>query len=157
MDELYYWLIPDEPHREKLQETIQNFSHVYRGPSFPPHITLGTGRVIPSTPPRDCYAPTISFTAVQAEEDPFRALYYLCERTPDLDKLRYHVGGEDPYTPHLSLLYGSHSQARRRDWCSHTPLFQKKVSCSTIWIVRGGPKVSQWKMIHSHQLQPAQT
>jgi hypothetical protein len=153
MDQMYYWLVPDEPDREKLQRMIQNFSNVYLGPSFVPHITLGTGRRIPPPPPREYTAPTITFQEVQTEDSPYRALYYRCTAHPMLEKLRIHFGTTDKYVPHLSLLYGAHSRARRRDWCSHTPLYSEPIVCSSIWVVRGGPKVSQWNTIHKFNLE----
>ena len=42
----YYWLIPDEPHKSRLANQIEDFSKIYKGPIFDPHLTLGTSNVL---------------------------------------------------------------------------------------------------------------
>ena len=153
MSKYYYWLIPDEPHRSRLQQIIHNFSRVYRGPSFAPHITLGTGQYIPPSP---CTQKVVSirFQCVESADQYFRALYYRCEESSTLLSLAQKYGMKNPYCPHLSLLYGEHSDARKRTWCRNTLLYTEEVMCSNIWIVKGAPKVEHWETVQTHTLSP---
>ena len=146
----YYWLIPDHPHRAALQRTIDQFAQVYEGPRFVPHITIGSGMLIPE-PPVLC-APIISFDSVQSEDNFFRSLYYTCAISKDLRALREALSKETSFHPHLSLVYGQHSAARRRDWCSHLPLYAKEVCCSELWVVQGGANIADWKPIKKYTL-----
>ena len=148
----YYWLIPDPPHRSALQQTIDKFAQVYGGPRFEPHITLGSGTNIPSPPPPLLPAPSISLNSVQSEENYFRNLYYTCAETEALTSLRTYFSNEDHFVPHLSLVYGQHSAARRRDWCSHLPLYTKTILCSEIWIVTGGANINAWAPLIKYPL-----
>jgi len=144
--------MPDEPHRSRLQETIQNFSRVYRGPCFVPHITLGSGVNIPPSPSLSSLF--IDCTSVESQDSPFRALYYRCAAAPELLALRSFFSDEEPYIPHISLLYGEHSTARKRDWCQNTPLYTQSISCSTIWIVQGGDNIEKWHPVAIYTLSP---
>ena len=145
MSQYYYWLIPDEPHRSKLQQIIHRFSKIYQSPTFTPHITLGTGNTIPS--PMELPTTNIQFEGVETEHSYFRSLYFTCRPDPKLFALWEYFGGEKPFIPHLSLIYGNFSQARERDWCSNTPLYTQNISCSTIWVIRGSKRVQDWKRI----------
>ena len=151
MSQYYYWLIPDEPHRSVLQQIILRFAKIYQSPVFTPHITIATGNSIPS--PRSFTIPNIQFECVATEHLYFRSLYFKCRPSPSLNALWESFGGEAPFVPHLSLIYGSFSQARERDWCSSTPLYKQTVPCSTIWIMHGGKKVEDWKKIESFSLR----
>ena len=151
MSQYYYWLIPDEPHLSKLEQTINNFAQVYQTPSFTPHITIATSHRL-MTIPIGFQIPTLQFTRVHTEHLFFRALYFQCSPSSELQRLRYYFGGDEIYTPHLSLIYGHFSKARQNDWCAHTQLYDKKISFSTIWVIRGGKKVQDWTKIMTFSL-----
>ena len=152
MSQYYYWLIPDEPHRSNLKRIIQRFSKIYQSPIFTPHITVGSGNSIPTTI-QGTEIPQVQFARAATEHTYFRSLYFKCEPSPTLLSICKYFGREDPFIPHLSLIYGHFSDARERDWCTNTPQYKPKVSCSTIWIVRGGRKVQDWQKIKSFSLQ----
>ena len=152
MKHYYYWLIPDPPHRERLQQIILQFSQVYGGSSFVPHITMGSGAQIPTDLPKELKAPTLLFSGLYAEDFYFRALYCTCHPNEDIQKIRTYLNGETPFDPHLSLVYGEHSAARRRDWCTHTPLYPQLMRFSELWIVQGGANISNWTPIKKYCL-----
>lgn len=152
MSQYYYWLIPDEPHRSTLQRMIHRFSKIYQRPTFTPHITIGTGYTIPASL-ASFATPNIHFACVSTEHSYFRSLYFKCSPSPALLPLWEAFGGEEPFIPHLSLVYGHFSQARERDWCSSTPLYEQCVPCSTIWVVRGSKRVQDWRKVKSFSLQ----
>ena len=152
MSQYYYWLIPDEPHRSKLQQIIHRFSKIYQSPVFAPHITIGTGnKIIPFV--KSPTIPNIRFECVTTEHSYFRSLYFKCETSTPLLSLWKQFGGTEPFVPHLSLIYGSFSQARERDWCSNTPLYEPSVPCSTIWVIRGSKRVQDWRKVESFSIQ----
>ena len=151
MSQYYYWLIPDEPHHTQLQEIINNFARVYHSPPFTPHLTIATGHSPPKKP--NGFQPLkLQCTQVSTDFQYFRALYFQCPSTPELIKLRTFFGGEKSYSPHISLVYGNFSQARQKDWCSNTALYDASITFSTIWVVKGGNKVQEWKNISSFSL-----
>ena len=152
MNTYYYWLIPDAPHFYDLSQIIVDFARLYRGPLFDPHVTLGTSRTLKQPPPR---LPPINlqFSHVASDDHPFRSLYYCCVANPYLNRCHKHyMPSSRTYLPHLSLLYGQHSNARRNDWVQNTPLYTHKITCSEIWTVLGGPKVEQWRVVEKHLL-----
>ena len=151
MSQYYYWLIPDEPHRAKLQQIIHRFSKVYQSPIFTPHITIGTGNRIPSRI-ANIIAPKICFTSIETEHTYFRSLYFKCAASSELTSLWKYFEGKEPFIPHLSLIYGDFSASRERDWCTNTPLYEHSISCSTIWIIRGGNQVQDWQKVESFSL-----
>ena len=152
MSQYYYWLMPDEPHREKLQQIIHRFSKVYQSPIFTPHITVGTGHSIPSS---IAYKgiPKVRFTCVDTEHSYFRSLYFKCEPSHGLLSLWKSFEGQGTFVPHLSLIYGNFSEARERDWCLNTPIYEYTIPCSTIWIIRGSKRVQDWQKVESFSLQ----
>lgn len=151
MNQYYYWLIPDEPHRTQLQGIIHRFSKVYQSPIFTPHITIGTGTSIPTI--TSLSAPEVQFTSVHSEHTYFRSLYFKCALSQDMLSIWEFFGGKEPFVPHLSLIYGDFSQARERDWCSNTPLYEHLISCSSIWIIQGSRRVQDWKKVESFSLE----
>ena len=117
-----------------------------------PHITLGTGPYIP--PSSSQKAVSIRFQCVESADHYFRALYYRCEDHPALLSLAQEYGIRQPYRPHLSLLYGEHSDARKRTWCRNINLYAEDIMCSNIWIVKGAQKVEHWEHTQTHPLLP---
>ena len=151
MAKYYYWLIPDEPHRSRLQRIINNFANIYRGPCFAPHLTLATGQHIPPSPSN--HRPiALNCQRVESQADYFRALYYRCKESPSLLSLSTFFTKDQTYTPHISLLYGDHSDARKRVWCANTSLYPHPIMCSRIWIVKGATNVHNWRVVKEYSL-----
>ena len=151
MSQYYYWLIPDEPHRTKLQQIILRFSKVYQSPIFTPHITIGTGNRIPNSIP-NILVPKIRFISTETEHTYFRSLYFKCATSNELTSLWNFFEGKGELIPHLSLIYGDFSESRERDWCANTPPYLPTISFSSIWIVRGSKQVQEWQKVESFSL-----
>ena len=151
MAKYYYWLIPDEPHRSRLQQIINNFANIYRGPCFVPHLTLATGQYIPPSPSQH-HPIALHCEKVESQASYFRALYYRCKESPSLRSLSDFLEEDRQYIPHISLLYGDHSNARKRIWCANTSLYPHPIMCSRIWIVKGSRHVHNWSVIKEYNL-----
>ena len=111
---LAYWLLPAPPAREFFRATIGRLAAQYDAPLFEPHLTLAVGsdaaiearRILNglASRPLELAAARIQFTPKFT-----RTLYVLFQSTPALDQLRNSLGlagrNDDPFEPHLSLLY----------------------------------------------------
>jgi 2'-5' RNA ligase len=113
---LAYWLLPAPPAQEFFRATVGRLAAQHDAPLFEPHLTLAVGsdsatksqRILTgiASEPLDLPAAGIDFTSKFT-----RTLYLRFQTTPELEQLRNSLGLEqgkdDPFEPHVSLLYKS--------------------------------------------------
>jgi len=113
------WLVPAAgPVRDRLAGVITRLAAEYRGPAFPPHVTMAgvvkssagaaaqvLERLVTGVSPFE-----VTLTGIGHEPEFFRSLYLRAEPNAVLTAL--HEAGQrawgldgPPYRPHLSLLY----------------------------------------------------
>ena len=121
------WLVPAAgPVRDRLAGVITRLAAEYRGPAFPPHVTMAgvtesppdaaglvLRRLVAEVPPFD-----VTLTGVGSEPEFFRSLYLRAEPDAALTALHEAAArawGLDPapYRPHLSLLYSRLPEERK--------------------------------------------
>ena len=142
----YLWLMPDPPHYEKLEAQLTDLSQIYRAPLFAPHITIASGNRPYAFHPFS--APTVSLQPAQTQNHKRRALYYPVQVAPALLEIQRHYAPEvADYFPHLSLIYGHFSSARRNAWVQKCPSYPSPIPCSSLCMVLGGKDVHKWRVI----------
>ena len=58
------------------------------------------------------------------------------------------LGKTKPFYPHLSLLYGDHTLARRRDVSSTLQLPFVDIELTELALVQASERVEEWKILH---------
>jgi len=125
----HLFLEPSGQLAENLSEVIKELAATYDGPVFSPHVTL-LGR-IPGADDASVlkiaktlaatYAPfSLTLGELGTEDSYFRALYmHVTER--EVMKRRhkealaaFNMEDEQPYTPHLSILYGNYPKETKK-------------------------------------------
>ena len=115
------WLMPDAEHHRQFADVIARLAERFKTPVFEPHVTLlggllGEERAIVSRISeivRTMRPVEIRTAALHSQDDYFRQLFAQVEKSRPLMETRARVkvlaGGrrERPYSPHLSLMYGS--------------------------------------------------
>jgi 2'-5' RNA ligase len=115
------WLMPEEQERRDFADVIARLSERFGAPTFEPHVTLLGGlhggerdivkrisEIVPTMRPI-----LIRTSTLHHQDDYYRQLFVQVEKTRPLMETRARVkvlaGGrrERPYSPHLSLMYGS--------------------------------------------------
>ena len=83
-----------------------------------------------------------------------QALYYPVAPSKGLTKIqRYYAPHIEDYTPHLSLIYGKFSTARRTAWLQKCPTYPEEIPCSHISLVLGGKEIQKWRILKTWILQ----
>ena len=123
------WLEPEGEVKEKLSGVIENLAREYSTPVFAPHVTLvgglqGTDReVIRFT--RELTSKITPYSImltgqVGCEEIWQKAMFVRVRETAlvmaanQLSRERFKISGDDPYHPHLSLMYSDTIPLERR-------------------------------------------
>lgn len=120
------WLLPPPPVYAALSRTIRKLAVDFGGPTFRPHITLqwttvsskqlAVARTQQLT--NAISALTVYLASVGYEDSYYKSLFLAVEPTVALS-MAHNVatkvfgGGDAPYHPHLSLLYGRYSAQRK--------------------------------------------
>ena len=126
-ERISYWLIPAEPDKARLAETIQNLAVRWNGPMFEPHVTLGSGLVesrerideIVSEAMRGVSKVVLTSTGIDHSDQFTKTLFVEFAADDALTllaaKLKRLSARPEEYElkPHLSLLYASLDQAQR--------------------------------------------
>lgn len=115
------WLVPPQPHRDRLQSLINTFCELTNTPKFVPHITL-LGDIPHSAEKIQRRISTeishwqdvhISMEAIAQGDKYFMSLYILVLLNTELQKMRQSCHNlfvdtviPDIFTPHISLAYG---------------------------------------------------
>ena len=142
----YLWILPSPPHFECLEAQISALSSIYRSPPFAPHITIGSREQPYVFHPFD--APRLTLLPAQTQTHEKRALYYPVAPSPNLLKIqRYYAPERQDYSPHLSLIYGHFSTARRKDWQEKCPAYNEPILFGNLCLVKGGLEVRKWKIL----------
>lgn len=131
----HLWLKPSGKPSHQFAQIIQELALKFQSPTFPPHITL-LGNVEGST--ADCVAKStelaqrLSAFPIHVRQPAFGEDYFHCvslvaEPTPPLVHAHmlarelFRQDGAAPYRPHLSLLYGTYPEDRKKDIIAKLP------------------------------------
>jgi 2'-5' RNA ligase len=113
------WLMPEGDRRVRLADTIHALARRYNTPEFEPHVTL-LGSVERSydaiggclrTLVRQIHPMSIRLESIESRDQYFRCLYLRVENSRELQDARLKACAlfdrDEPYQPHLSLMYGA--------------------------------------------------
>jgi 2'-5' RNA ligase len=146
----HLWLKPAGATYDVLDRTIRRLAAVLDAPVFAPHVTLlarltGTEREhIRRTEElaRRLQPVEIVLTEPAWGERYFQCVFILVEETGAVrqaNALAQQVfeRGADPYMPHLSLVYGSYSEARKREVVARLPAeLRTAFVASAVYLIR---------------------
>lgn len=126
----HVFLEPEGPLRDELQRIIAVLAERYRGPFFPPHITLAGPFQGTESDVREQVASlassmspfSVTLGSLAGEDTFFRAFYLSINDELQLTQVREQVVKqlglvETTYVPHLSLFYGDIEDATREEMC----------------------------------------
>ncbi len=115
------WLMPSGGVEAMLADTIYSLSHEFSSPLFPPHITL-LGELVGSEEElvgrsiqvaQQLRPFSVELTSINYLDVYFRSLFVQVRQTEPMMRANeiarqvFHRQADDPYLPHLSLLYGN--------------------------------------------------
>lgn len=126
----HLFLEPSGRKREVLQDLIQQLAKKFDGPAFTAHVTLLSGISIENEEElmqktaqlaADQSSFELSLDGLGMEDRYFRALYLRARENEALTSLHeeatelFSIQNDEPYIPHLSLLYGNYPEAKKLD------------------------------------------
>jgi hypothetical protein len=127
------WLLPDDEGRAALQPLLAELALALGGPSFEPHLTL-VGRVaLPRPAIEEALRRLAGETAplgvategLEMQDRFFRALYVRLAAVAPLLRAQERAyellsiaAPEEPFLPHVSLLYSARHEGEKRGWIS---------------------------------------
>lgn len=162
---LSIWGVLSGSDREVLRAWIERIAKWHDAPVFEPHVTL-----VGSAPDFDDTAAAIDRAVVSLRRPPidllelvdtddfFRCLVLTVGRTRQFDLLRSSlvtdVASQEPYWPHLSLLYASLGPAERATLRQRVTIeLPLRSAISGVWLVdTSSPHVSDWTPMRSWSL-----
>ncbi len=156
------WLVPVDEAREKLSRLIEDLAARLGTAAFASHVTLVTG----VTRPADDVVRRAGELALALEplslplrgpesrDEAFRCLYLPVGETLKLlathalARSALRVGDEQPYEPHLSLVYGTVPPERKAPLLVElASLVPSRVECATLEVVRTEGAVADWRTL----------
>ena len=164
------WLMPEGDVLDKFSNLITRISVEYNSPRFQPHVTL-LGDLVGFTKEEviskasklaESIEPfTITLTAVtypnsypNDHEAYYRSLYILAERTKPLMKANelarkmFRRGGDLPYNPHLSIIYGPFPAETKEEIISKVGReFNADVEVNSIYVWSDKGLPDEWRLI----------
>jgi hypothetical protein len=154
----YLWLLPSGPEAIKLQQIITDLSRGYSQTSFPSHITMWSGIISPQEIINtiDELAKTLPIT-LDFGNPTFGNSFYHCVYLPvkpssvlgDIQAQICTVT-KQPYNfdPHISLMYGEHSPARRSDISQNLYIPFNTIEMGHFALVEGADHFANWRVVH---------
>jgi hypothetical protein len=164
---LAYWLLPAAPARDFFRAAVDRLARECDAPNFEPHLTLTVGpdsaadahRVLTgiAAGPIELHAAGIHFATKFT-----KTLFVQFNSSPELDRLRDSLGLErrdnDPFDPHVSLLYKSISVEKQSQLAAAMKLPFQTVWFDAIQAVRcrvpvvASADVAAWEVLASLRL-----
>lgn len=133
-DDYALWLKPSGPAYDSIARVIRELAQQLDAPVFEPHVTLlGNLRGTEQEHRRRCQTLAsglqpleIVLTEPSYRDEYFQCVFMLVQQTPALMSANARAAqtfgqAQDVYLPHVSLLYGRWSEARKREIISRLP------------------------------------
>ena len=162
---LTYWLVPAQSAREFFRETIGRLAAECDAPLFEPHLTLAVGpdsvaqarRILTGVAvgPIELRANGVHYTSKFT-----KTLFVRFDSSPALDQLRDSLGldaGDEPFDPHVSLLYKSLPEEKQSQLAATVRLPFQDVRFDAIEVVRcrvpvtTSADVASWETVGTRQ------
>jgi hypothetical protein len=155
---LYLWLLPSGQEALRLQQIISDLSRGFKQPTFPGHLTIWSGHAsieqgITWLQEHQSKRPI----SVQLLAPTFGNSYYQCVYLPvnpneQLVSLHNSAGSffkqNQPFFPHISILYGELGLARKRDVSISLEIPFPRLVLDQLALIKGGKDSSEWSIIH---------
>ena len=164
----HLFLEPEGEVGKQLQDIITELSRVSKGPNFSPHITLlaripeeEESRLVEKT---NTIAGTmkkqkVTLKGISMQDSFYWAVYMQISDKEELERIHtyatavFAITDEQPYVPHLSLLYGNYSQEQKEVFLKSVQVPSAlSFEASTIHLYKTSGKPHQWKKIYSCSL-----
>ncbi|HEY9699522.1 MAG TPA: 2'-5' RNA ligase family protein [Trichocoleus sp.] len=168
-----FWLIPAEEDREVLQEMIDHLAETHDAPFFAPHLTLYSGEYADDADLSDVIrssaqgirAVTLAIDGLQHTEEYQKSLFIQFRSSKILAQiataLQRQASKRSKFTLdfHLSLLYGSLSEAQKQDIITKLDLTKQQIVFNEIWAIAISDQVEttedveSWKVLCSVKMR----
>lgn len=157
------WVMPQGKIAEELRLIIARLAKCYLGPVFPPHVTV-LGR-IPNVSEKDAIEKSgelakklrpyaLTFDRLATDKEFYRCLYVRMKRTEhalmafQAARMLFHFTDREEYVPHLSLFYGSVTEAEKDAAMRDVTLeMGASFAVDTLILVDTSGKPEAWKQI----------
>lgn len=163
------WFMPGGGAAESFGSLMNELSRKYHAPMFEPHVTLLGGIERPEHDIVQCAEKlahrlrplTIVLTTADTHEAYFQCLFLRVRQTrPILEAQRtaraiFGRGGDPPYLPHMSLLYGIYDPKTKQEIIARIGTnFPRRFSVVDLhlWRTQGEPE--NWASVHVSSLGP---
>ena len=167
IDSYYLWLMPQKEMYDEFQKIIQDLSETYGTPAFEPHVTLVSGlngNDNAFVEKIDAFVRGKHKFSVTAKNIDYAhgfltALFLNIQNNPAIDQINAqgceHLKpfGQDPYRPHLSLLYGDITSQEKKRIIADLNLAGKVITFDKIKLIKGHSDVEQWRIIREWGLR----
>mgnify|MGYP001468352542 CR=1 FL=1 len=159
------WLIPEPTLNKKLKLIIDLLAHKYKGPRFPPHITLlhdfkyekldfreKIKNIVNQIQPFNVF-----FKKVRYKNEFFESLFLDVRIDKQLHYARKIVSQdleceEKKYNPHLSLLYGNYNEIEKQKMVSLIKPIPNFFLVDRIFLAHNNEVKLKWKVIEEFNL-----
>lgn len=157
----YFWLMPQKETYDKFQKIIHDLGQTYDTPTFEPHVTLVSGLNKNETHliekinafVQGKHSLSVVPEGIDYAQGMLTALYLKIHNTPAIDQLNAQARedlqplDQDPYHPHLSLLYGDIMDYEKKRIVTELNLSFKTITLDKLKLVKGHSDVTQWCVI----------
>ena len=154
----YLWLLPTPEQSIPLRQVIVDLARGFSQPIFLPHLTLWSGlaqttQIIEWMKRQKDQLPfTVHLSPPTFGQTKSRCVFIPVQNTPKLhllfEQTQQNLGTCAPLRPHISLLYGDHTIARRRDVSSTLKLPFYTLTLTEFALVQASEHIDQWKILH---------
>ena len=159
------WLIPEPTLNKKIKLIIDTLSEKYKGPSFPPHITLLNDfkyekldfkekikNIVSQIQPFNVF-----FKKVNYKKDFFESLFLDIQIDESLHSARRIANKnlkceKKNYNPHLSLLYGHFNEIEKHKMLSLIPPLPNTLVLDRIFLAHNNEIKLKWEIIDEFNL-----
>ena len=159
------WLIPEPTLNKKLKLIIDTLADKYKGPKFPPHITLSHDfkyekldfkkkikNIVSQIQPFNVF-----FKKLNYKNEFFESLFLDVQIDKSLHSARRIASKnlkceEKNYNPHLSLLYGDYSETEKHKIVSSISSIPNLFLVDRIFLAHNNEVKLKWKVIEEFNL-----
>jgi hypothetical protein len=142
----FLWLMPTPSEAQFWNGLIYRLARIYNNIPHLAHITLASWSKRPQleSEVQQWQALRLTLQPLDIGPKPWQSLYIPIEVNPKLDQMTTHYSPNKERKPHLSVLYGEHSDGRLLDLKQGLVLESKSVLFDQIALIQGNDKMTTW-------------
>lgn len=142
----FLWLMPTPAEAHFWNGVIYRLARIYNNIPHLAHITLASWSKRPQLEGEvnNWKALTLRLQPLEIGPMPWQSLYIPIEANPILEQMTMHFSPGRERKPHLSVLYGEHSDGRLLDLKQGLVMPCKSILFDQIALIQGNEKMTTW-------------